>query len=355
MIKSLKELSWNVTEEVYRGDKAISYSTMSTFYRLGHTCIPNLYDKKDGDALRFGSLVDCLLTEPETLKDRFFIATFDTIPESLISIAKDLFTNYGAKYSSIDKIPINAIIDSANNFSYCPTFVSSTRVRRVIEACTSYYKLLYLSKDKIVVSQEDLDKANSCIRELKNNSFTAKYFKTSTTEVEFLYQLKFKSSTLAEVPVRCMFDLLIVDHKNKVIVPIDLKTSGKNEHLFEESFLEWNYYLQATLYAQILKETIDKDEYFKDFKIAFYQFIVINRFIQAPLIWVFKDLFHKGDFISNNNITYKGWRSILKELIFHLKEKKYKYSYNAYHNSGKMIINNLKPIYENKELAKAGG
>lgn len=30
-MKSIKEIAWNVTEEEYRADPAISYSTLSTF------------------------------------------------------------------------------------------------------------------------------------------------------------------------------------------------------------------------------------------------------------------------------------------------------------------------------------
>ena len=33
MLKSLKDISWLVTEEVYRADKALSYSTISKFKR----------------------------------------------------------------------------------------------------------------------------------------------------------------------------------------------------------------------------------------------------------------------------------------------------------------------------------
>lgn len=35
--------------------------------------------------------------------------------------------------------------------------------------------------------------------------------------------------------------LIIVDHDNKVIIPIDLKTSGKPEWDFYKSFVDWRY------------------------------------------------------------------------------------------------------------------
>jgi hypothetical protein len=54
------------------------------------------------------------------------------------------------------------------------------------------------------------------------------------------YQLKFKA-TLNGVDYRCMPDLLAVDHENKVIYPIDLKTSSHAEWDFFDSFVQWNY------------------------------------------------------------------------------------------------------------------
>ena len=40
MIKSIKELSWQVDEETYRANPAISYSALATYAREGHRCVP---------------------------------------------------------------------------------------------------------------------------------------------------------------------------------------------------------------------------------------------------------------------------------------------------------------------------
>lgn len=79
--------------------------------------------------------------------------------------------------------------------------------------------------------------------------------------------------------------LAIIDHKNKVIYPCDLKTSGHFEYEFHKSFLDWSYYIQAAEYAAILKANLAKDDYFKDFKIMNYRFIVVNRKSLDPRVW----------------------------------------------------------------------
>ena len=50
--------------------------------------------------------------------------------------------------------------------------------------------------------------------------------------------------------------LIVVDHNNKTIQPIDLKTSGHPEWDFYHSFILWHYDIQARLYWRIIKDNI---------------------------------------------------------------------------------------------------
>ena len=46
--KSLKDISWQVTEEVYREDASLSYSTLATYERSGFNGLEQLYDRYGG-------------------------------------------------------------------------------------------------------------------------------------------------------------------------------------------------------------------------------------------------------------------------------------------------------------------
>ena len=63
--KSLKDISWLVSEETYREDSALSYSTLATYERGGFNCILSLSEKKESPALTFGSAVDAIITGRE--------------------------------------------------------------------------------------------------------------------------------------------------------------------------------------------------------------------------------------------------------------------------------------------------
>lgn len=43
--------------------------------------------------------------------------------------------------------------------------------------------------------------------------------------------------------------------------------------------------IQARLYWSIIRQNMDKDEYFKDFKLLDYDFIVVNKRTLTPLVW----------------------------------------------------------------------
>ena len=43
--------------------------------------------------------------------------------------------------------------------------------------------------------------------------------------------------------------------------------------------------IQARLYWAIIRQNMDKDEYFKDFTLLDYDFIVVNRRTLVPLVW----------------------------------------------------------------------
>ena len=79
--------------------------------------------------------------------------------------------------------------------------------------------------------------------------------------------------------------LIIVNHKEKWVKPVDLKTSSHTEWDFYKSFIDWRYDIQARLYWAIIRQNMDKDEYFKDFELLDYDFIVVNRKTLTPLVW----------------------------------------------------------------------
>ena len=347
MEKSIKELSWNVTEEEYRADPAISYSTLSRFEREGWRKIGSLFDRIETPSLTFGSAVDTLLTDgPEAFNERFVVCEFPSLSDNLISITRELHRRFSDEHRKVSTIEDKYIdeVALANGYYTNPKY-ANYRVKNVKETCDEYYSLLTLAGEKTILSQSDYDDVSRCADELKTNSVTKDFFFIDpwNTDIEKVFQLKFKAEWNG-MPVRCMFDELIVDHANKIIYPIDLKTTGHPEEEFDGSFATWRYDIQAKLYTYILEWVITQDPYFSQFKIAHYQFIVINRRTLAPIVWEFHgNLVGMVDLKDETGKIYRDWRKILTDLNYYLNNPNLKYSKEVMENDCVMKISNLVP------------
>lgn len=317
-MKSLKEISWEVPEDIYRQDPALSYSTLARYEREGFSKVDHLFDKVESPSLLLGSIVDCLITDgQEEFDRRFLVAEFPAIPDSIVTIVKDIFSTYSEVYTSLSKIPDDCIITFAQKYNYQPNWRPETRAKVIREKGSEYYNLLYLSTDKTIVDTETYKVATDMVDALKNSPITGSYFSPDNPFDDTIgkyYQLKFKAA-LHNVDYRCMADLIVVDYKDKIIYPIDLKTSFKHEYEFYKSFIDWNYQIQARLYWRIIRDNLDRDEYFKDFKLDDYRFIVVSRDLH-PLIWYFRSTTALGELVygKHNNIIMRDPEEIGMEL-----------------------------------------
>lgn len=317
--KSLYDISWKVSEEEYRADPAYSYSIIAKFNREGFDNLDKLSERLETPSLLFGSMVDTLLTDGQEEFDRKFeVAQFPDIPDSIIRIVKDIFREFSLTHRRLEDIPDNEIIMRAYSFNYQPNWKPETRAKVIKEKGSEYYQLLYLTENKILVNQNDYQDALDCVNVLRTHKYTKWYFEPDNPfnpDIERFYQLKFKGEWEG-IPLRCMADLIIVDHKNKVIIPCDLKTSGKKEWNFHHSFIDWNYWIQAQLYWYLIKQTIKEDEFYKDYKLLDYRFIVINRYNKKPLVWEYRNTQTINDCSFGEFGQYKcrNWRNIVYDL-----------------------------------------
>lgn len=208
-MKKLSEIAWNVPESVYREDPALSYSTLSRFDREGFEKLDSLFDKQESPSLLLGSIVDTILTDgEEEFNNRFIVAEYPNIPDSIIQIVKALFNEFADTHTTLTSIPDEEVIGFASRFNYQNNWKPETRAKVIKEKGWQYYNLLYLSMDKTLVSQDMYNDAIKMVEALRNSEATKWYFADNNPfepNVERYYQLKFKA-TLNGVDYRCMAD-----------------------------------------------------------------------------------------------------------------------------------------------------
>jgi len=290
-MKELKDISWQVSEEEYRKDPALSYSILAKYEREGFNGLEHLFDHVDSPSLTFGSAVDAYITGgEEEFNSKFAVADCKAPEPSIVPIVKDLYKTYSTSYTDLWSIPTETVAEVAAVFNYQPRWKAETRVNKIKTDGADYYRSLFLANDKTILPQNVYNKVYAAVRALKDSPQTAKLFQEDNPfdKIKRYYQLKFKA-TLGKIDYRCMADLLLVDYANKKILPVDLKTSSKPEWEFPKSFIEWNYQIQARLYWRIIRENLDNDPYFKDFELLNYLFVIVSQDAKEPLLWEFEN------------------------------------------------------------------
>ncbi len=323
--KSLKDISWDVTEQEYRQDTSLSYSTLARYEREGFNNLDKLFERVESSSLTFGSAVDTLITgSEEEFNKLFMVAQLDNPPsDTLITITKRLFERWKDNFTSILDISDDDIISTIEDIQWNNHWLPKTRTKKIKEDCAAYYKLLYLSEGKTIISDRVYQDVLNTVDELKSSNATRFYFEQDNAfddNIERLYQLKFKA-TFDGVDYKCMADEIIILHDKKLVVPVDLKTSSKPEWDFYKSFIDWSYMTQAKLYWRIIRNNMDKDPYFKDFELADYRFIVVNKKTLTPLVWIFEGTKSTDDFITKDGRVFRHPFVVGKELNDYLINK----------------------------------
>ena len=205
--KSLYEISWKVSEDEYRQDEALSYSTLAKYERSGFNGLDSLFDKIETPSLTFGSAVDAIITGGmDEFNERFCVAEFPPVSDNIAKIVKALFTNFDVTYHALSDIPTEDTLYYINMYEYQPNWKPETRVKVLREKGEAYYKVLYLSYGKILLDTATYEDVMRTVEVLKASAATQHFFgEPADDNIEHLYQLKFKA-TLNGIYYRCMFD-----------------------------------------------------------------------------------------------------------------------------------------------------
>lgn len=310
---SLYDLSLKITEKEYRELPSLSQSTLSTYEREGFSKIPTLFEKVESPSLLFGSVVDCLVTSPDEFNSLFVVESLPKLSDSLDPIMRDLFRICYNEFG--DKIPdtiIHEVCDRHNYYSN-PKF-HNARLKKVREEGMILYKALARVGDKTLIDQELYDKAVRCVDAIKS-SYAANYFYESPFEdINVYHQLKFEGE-YDGIKIKGMLDSVVVDHKNKLIIPVDLKTGYKPSYNFPESYVKWGYSIQSNMYTYLLEQNILTHEDYKGYRVTDFIFIQISPSDFIPLVW--KDIHNKSMLPlmnSKGEVLCRNWRDILREL-----------------------------------------
>ena len=321
--KELNRISLDITEEEYFNSEELHHSTLARYEKEGFSGLDHLFDKIESPALTKGSLLDVMLTGTrDEFEKEFFIAEFPALGEKPLQVVNMLFEQYHDTCAGFSAIPNEGIVYAANAAEFQTNLKDETRIKKLVETCSQYYNLKYLAGSRAIIDQKTYDKVAMMAKVVRESPATCGYFAANDklSPIRRYYQLMFKA-TVDGVGYIIKPDLLVVDYEKKEIIPVDLKSSGKPEYSFPDSFMYWRYDLQARLYWYILRANLDNDPYFKDFKLLDFRFIVVNQDTLTPLVWEFPYTRALVTLTDKKGTEYRSPFEIGKELKRYLNQR----------------------------------
>lgn len=313
MKHSLADYSLNLPEEQYHSYPAWSYSLIAKYAREGFSSLATLHDRTaPTPSMEFGSLFDSILTKGRKTLDDYAVVDF-SIPDAEKKVLDALATRTDIPFYEVS---MTTFLEAADSVSYQMKWKPDTRYEKVAKY-SDYYD--NIRSGKKIVSQKDWDDAIEMARIFRNDPYLKTIFGVkSTDDVEFIYQAQFVFDYLIDgevVKVKFMPDLIIVNHTEKTIRLVDLKTSAMPGYEFADNFLKYRYDIQGELYTEGMSCIISNDDEYRDYTILPYLFTDVSRTDKIPVTYEI-DLsrgfsFTRGD----KTYEYKDWKELLAEIL----------------------------------------
>lgn len=267
----------DISEEGYRQEPAMHYTTIARFIREGYNSLFN--DVKYTQSISFGSLVDTLVTQP-----KMFPLLYKVTPENLTITPKELeilkycydSSEQVADYKELDYITILSAYEL-----WPKNYKASTRKEKTEQLLKEKYNYYVSTQGKTLISSELYAQAQKCAYAAKEKLET---LVPQNHDIEYYYQTKFITN-IDDIKYKCMFDIIMIDHTDEIIYPIDLKTTSHIEKDFASSYAYFNYYIQAELYMDILKKKLKMCQPLRAYRLHNFLFLVINKDLKHPIFW----------------------------------------------------------------------
>jgi gluconate kinase len=286
-------------------------------------------DEENKFIYKKGTMVHTYLLEPEVFGKEYVFLDFET-PKS--QQQKD-FCDKVARFKKGNKKEILLR-------AYRDCYSTKEPDEKVLEKATSlekqykdYIKSIKISTIKIVIPKSSDDKLKEITQEIKNHKVASKLIfgdldnLFEKTEVHNEFQIYWK---FMNVECKSMIDRLIIDHENKIIKLVDLKTSSTYDE-FDDKLFEYDYNRQLAFYWLAIynwakQNNIIIDDYKKE------TYIVAINMKEPTEVKVYS--------ITDKtlNMGLNSIERIMKELEWHFETNNWDYTRDYYEGDGTIKI-----------------
>jgi len=361
---AIQDHNLKLTEQEYRDLELPSYSMLSSIDKQGLDVVGGV---KQSFNLKFGSLVDMMCFEPHLVEKTFHKGLSPKLPTTNVKKICDLIlegldgaegqisdtiTALGRRKSR--KITSNIkqyekdILASATKLDVYKNYSETKTIETVVKAGSEYFKDRIRSRGKNLIKPDMWDHAAHTAATLITHPYTAKYFAQNIPGIEIIYQYKFDTVVDGR---RCkgMLDCLVVNHNEKLIFPIDLKTGEAPCKEFPMLYTLHRYYIQGALYREALKAIVDNDFELMGYTVREFEFVYISKINpNRPLRFKVAEDMHTAalnGFVDRYGFAYRGVYDLLDDYYYSVQNNMADYTLEQQQSKG-LVEMNLKSITE---------
>ena len=323
-MRSLTNYSLNISEEEYHAYPAWSHSKIVRYANKGFAAIATLDEPiKPSPAMRFGSLFDMMITRPDDVNKHYGVCDV-SVPEAELKALDYIRENCHSPHVRLEDIPKEELTKLLDDCQYQSRWGYDARLKHLVP----YHEYYDMTRSGVkVVSREDWDDATEMVKVFREDPYLSKLFGTEDKDgIEYIYQSKFvvnyKDMVVGDVvKIKIMPDLIVMDHNNKTIQPVDLKTSENPAYDFADNFVRFRYDIQASMYDDVIRVVKNRDKELAGYRILPYLFTDISRTDKVPVTYVYDSASDDQDGgLAFKGYKYKSWRELLTEILKYRKE-----------------------------------
>lgn len=317
-------------------DLTLSYSRLSDFDRNGPQALIRKSDV-DNKGIKHGSIVNDLLVEKLTnellFSNRYYIYD-DNKPTAMLGQLCDIILN---NYEKIpDKETVLKIVKNNafwNNISKEETLIAKFNTNEFWK----YLKIQFKIKDKLVITLDEHNSAKNTVNTLLTHKYSKNIF---YNDFENYHELPFEI-VYNNFTFKGILDIFQIDHKNKKVYMIDLKTGSGKSETFLKSFIDYRYYYQGAIYRMAFEYFCKKFNLI-DYTLENFKFLFIGKSENIPIIFEFTEKWNQAaikGFKTKSGYFYTGINENLEKVYYHWKNNKYDFSKDVYEQNGCLILN----------------
>lgn len=224
-----------------------------------------------------GSAVDDWITMGETyFDDNYFVSKLETKPSDTIkSIVQQVFSQKENDDWFEQRLSILIAIEAHN---YQPNWKPETKIAKVSEEGEAYWYELVNSEGKQILSLEEYSLITKIVNQLQEHEYVNWVFQKEG-HIDIYYQLPIYFE-IQNTYCKALLDMVIVNHQDKTIQPIDFKTLGDYTKNFPYHVKKRRYDIQASWYTEAIKYWRNLTH--KDYFIHNFTFIVASTTRTCP-------------------------------------------------------------------------